>query len=280
MQQKAHVPKFGNWEIDDNVPYTQYFDNARIGNKYDGKFNPNDPYENPDAFKDSSPVQLRDTIKPKFEDRRMKSRTPPSQGMKYKSELEDPKTKNWQYENKGNNNNHLRPTSHYDSKPQKPALSPPQRRYGDKISDDQLQKPNRTYGGYEFDPAPFRHRRQTRSANKGHGFSPSSWEERGSGEASYGFAPNTSSVSKMWPVGRGNETNGRTSVVPKFGEWDECDPSSADGYSHVFSRMKEEKQTSSAKVPVISHDPIRTDQLNKDRSPKSTRCGCFGLRIK
>ncbi|XP_039138025.1 uncharacterized protein LOC120275491 [Dioscorea cayenensis subsp. rotundata] len=247
-----------------------------------GKFNPNDPFDNPNTFKESSPVHVRDTrTKPKYEDRRTKSRTPPSQGMKYKSELEDQNNKNWQYENKGNNKIHLRPTSHYDSRPQKPASSPPRHRYGDKKSDDQLQKPSRTHDGYDFDPAPFQLQHQTKSAtNKGHGISPSSWERRGSGEASYGFAPSTSSISKMRPVSRGDETNGKTSVVPKFGEWDECDPSSADGYSHIFSRMKEEKQTSSEQVRVISHDPMPTDQLKKDRSPKSTRCGCFGMRIK
>ena len=32
-QQKngAHIPKFGNWDNDGNVPYTVYFDNARKG---------------------------------------------------------------------------------------------------------------------------------------------------------------------------------------------------------------------------------------------------------
>lgn len=221
LQQKAHVPKFGNWEIDDNVPYTQYFDNARMGNNYGKKFNPNDPFDNPNTFKESSPVHVRDTrTKPKYEDRRTKSRTPPSQGMKYKSELEDQKNKNWQYENKGNNKIHLRPTSHYDSRPQKPASSPPRHRYGDKKSDDQLQKPSRTYDGYDFDPAPFQLQHQTKSAtNKGHGISPSSWERRGSGEASYGFAPSTSSISKMRPVSRGDETVTTHQKIISFGSY-------------------------------------------------------------
>jgi hypothetical protein len=53
-QQKnaAHVPKFGNWDNDGNVPYTVYFDNARKG-KGGKPMNPNDPVENPEAFSSS-----------------------------------------------------------------------------------------------------------------------------------------------------------------------------------------------------------------------------------
>lgn len=48
------MPKFGNWENDDNVPYTVYFEKAR---KHKGgkMINPNDPQENPDMFPDADP---------------------------------------------------------------------------------------------------------------------------------------------------------------------------------------------------------------------------------
>ncbi|KAL6978806.1 hypothetical protein U1Q18_020474 [Sarracenia purpurea var. burkii] len=50
LQHHSHVPKFGNWESEENVPYTAYFDKARKG-RSDGKMiNPNDPQENPDLF--------------------------------------------------------------------------------------------------------------------------------------------------------------------------------------------------------------------------------------
>lgn len=42
------MPKFGNWD-NDNVAYTQYFENARK-QKTGMKMNPNDPEENPEAF--------------------------------------------------------------------------------------------------------------------------------------------------------------------------------------------------------------------------------------
>lgn len=53
MQQNSHVPKFGNWESDDDIPYTAFFDNARKDDKPVNNvkmINPNDPEENPEAF--------------------------------------------------------------------------------------------------------------------------------------------------------------------------------------------------------------------------------------
>lgn len=49
MQQRSHVPKFGNWE-GDNVPYTAYFENARKEKIGGVRINPNDPEQNPEAF--------------------------------------------------------------------------------------------------------------------------------------------------------------------------------------------------------------------------------------
>ncbi|VAI86382.1 unnamed protein product [Triticum turgidum subsp. durum] len=65
QQKNAHVPKFGNWDNDGNVPYTLYFDNARKG-KGGKPINPNDPVENPEAF--SSSVPTRGSAVPKFGD--------------------------------------------------------------------------------------------------------------------------------------------------------------------------------------------------------------------
>lgn len=39
-------------------------------------------------------------------------------------------------------------------------------------------------------------------------------------------------------------------AVPKFGDWDENNPSSADGYTHIFNAVREERQTGAgARVP-------------------------------
>jgi len=53
-QQRTHVPKFGNWESNDNVPYTAYFDKARKGRTGTKMINPNDPEENVDLVLDNS----------------------------------------------------------------------------------------------------------------------------------------------------------------------------------------------------------------------------------
>lgn len=49
QQKSSHVPKFGDWDSDNNVPYTDYFENA-LKQKSGVKLNPNDPEENPEAF--------------------------------------------------------------------------------------------------------------------------------------------------------------------------------------------------------------------------------------
>lgn len=50
--QHSNVPKFGNWESEDNVPYTVYFEKARK-NRGGKMRNPNDPAENPDIFQNA-----------------------------------------------------------------------------------------------------------------------------------------------------------------------------------------------------------------------------------
>jgi RPM1-interacting protein 4 len=43
LQQHSHVPKFGNWDDNDNIPYTVYFENARKDKGGVKIINPNDP---------------------------------------------------------------------------------------------------------------------------------------------------------------------------------------------------------------------------------------------
>lgn len=55
MQQRSHVPKFGNWD-GDNVPYTVFFENARKEKSNGVIINPNDPEQNPEAFNFGGPA--------------------------------------------------------------------------------------------------------------------------------------------------------------------------------------------------------------------------------
>lgn len=40
--------------------------------------------------------------------------------------------------------------------------------------------------------------------------------------------------------------------MPKFGEWDESNPSSADGFTGIFNKVREGNQLSSTTVPNVS----------------------------
>lgn len=49
------MPKFGNWENEENVPYTVFFDKARQ-TKGGKMINPNDPQQNPEMFAHLQPA--------------------------------------------------------------------------------------------------------------------------------------------------------------------------------------------------------------------------------
>lgn len=54
----------------------------------------------------------------------------------------------------------------------------------------------------------------------------------------------------------------RGPAVPKFGEWDETDPASAEGYTQVFNRVREEKHSETGKVPIM---PTETSYSNAQK---------------
>ena len=54
MQQRPVVPQFGNWDSEDNVPYTVYFEKARKGKNGGKMINPNDRMQNPGMFPPSA----------------------------------------------------------------------------------------------------------------------------------------------------------------------------------------------------------------------------------
>ena len=48
----------------------------------------------------------------------------------------------------------------------------------------------------------------------------------------------------------------RGSAVPKFGDWD-SNPASAGGYTHIFNKVREEKQTQAGKPGAFDKDAAR-----------------------
>ncbi|XP_077229057.1 RPM1-interacting protein 4-like isoform X3 [Tasmannia lanceolata] len=249
MAQRSHVPKFGNWEAEENVPYTAYFDKARKGKTGEKMINPNDPQENPDAFSDDAPPVHAPPSKTEPE-----VPTPASVAAALKTRDE-------------------RRTSKEDSELRRSTDSPGRPR-------DPPRRANRQ-GGTSVDHSPLHPNYQPRAASKG-GVSSPSWERKGSSEGGShgGLAPNTPGRSRLRPTARGDETPEKGAAVPKFGEWDENNPASADGYTHIFNKVREEKQIGSAKVPVMPTDssyPYGRKQENT-RDSESTMCGCFSWR--
>uniref|UniRef100_M8BHU3 RIN4 pathogenic type III effector avirulence factor Avr cleavage site domain-containing protein n=1 Tax=Aegilops tauschii TaxID=37682 RepID=M8BHU3_AEGTA len=190
QQKNAHVPKFGNWDNDGNVPYTLYFDNARKG-KGGKPINPNDPVENPEAFSSSvvapSPNRSFDQGRPA-----LPPASPP-------------------------------PAHHHERRPSDaPAAAPP------------LSPPHPHSVTGTVPAAPVGQSRAEYSDGSG-----------------YGLVANSVDRSRARGASRGNEQG---SAVPKFGDWD-SNPASADGYTHIFNKVREEKSTQ-AKAPGLGKDNV------------------------
>ncbi|KAL5999659.1 hypothetical protein ACLOJK_037944 [Asimina triloba] len=260
LLQQSHVPKFGDWESEENVPYTAYFEKARKGKTGGKMINPNDPEENPDAFSDDVPTSpLRSTSDPKIPSPAMTEAV----ASKHKHERR-PSREDGELRQQSNS-----PASRHDSGARRGSTDSPHHRYGERgvNSSETPRKGNRTGGGSDrgIEHSPLHPNHQARLTSKG-GVSPS-WERRGSSE---GFAPHTPGRSKLRNP-RGDETPERSAAVPKFGDWDETDPASADGYTHIFNQVREEKQIGSAKVPGMHtetsyYNNQRQDNLRKSES--------------
>lgn len=253
----AKVPKFGNWENAGDVPYTQYFDNARKGRT--GKMiNPNDPQENPEAFSgEASPVHgtpsrtgsEQDTPRPRHERRLSR---------------ED-----------GDHRRVVGSPLRHETAGRKYSLDSPNNRYGERATPSETQRrTSRLSGGSarSIEQSPVHPHQHAKSASKG-GVSSPSWERKSS--EGYGNSSNTPGRSKMRPGARDDDSLERGSTVPKFGAWDESDPSSADGFSLIFNKVREEKQIGSTKVPVVSNDPNGRARASSSESVGC--CGCFSL---
>jgi hypothetical protein len=65
--------------------------------------------------------------------------------------------------------------------------------------------------------------------------------------------------------------------VPKFGEWDEKDPSTGEGFTDIFDKVREEKQSGSSNAPTANSDAgyNRSNQSREHESsvsPLQTYC--------
>ncbi|CAN1269570.1 RPM1-interacting protein 4 [Linum perenne] len=247
QQQRSHVPKFGNWESDDNVPYTAYFDKARKGRTGGKMINPNDPMENPDLLVEQTP-----SAPPKV---RVESEEPPAGQVR---------------------RTHERRRSREDNEFKQQAVGSPNRRAGS-------ERPGggRGSGGGSGGGRPARHSAgsdnsfeksplhpHARVSGRGSGAPSPVWEGKSSQENSH----STPGRSRMRP--KGDESPDQSSAVPKFGDWDENNPASADGYTHIFNKVREERLGGGAagRSPGGSYGD---SSARKHKSGKSSMSCCF-----
>ncbi|KAJ0972670.1 hypothetical protein J5N97_020629 [Dioscorea zingiberensis] len=236
QQQKAHVPKFGNWEGGGQVLYTEYFDNARKGRNVGRWINPNDPQENPQAFTQPPPPpppQAAAAAKP-----------PP---VRASSDRNVPKSKNGRRPNKGEERDLLesgesRARNVFDELPQRGRV-------------------RRMSAGSErsAEQSPLNPQQPVRSARAGPG-----------------VTPHTPGRPRMTPGTLPNDQMGEAgSPVPKFGGWDENNPASADNYTELFGNISKERRTGSARIPLTNNQKPSNNNHHYTNS-QSQGCSCFG----
>ncbi|XP_057483108.1 RPM1-interacting protein 4-like [Actinidia eriantha] len=248
MAQRSHVPKFGNWESEDNVPYTVYFDKARKGRGGGKMINPNDPEENPDMFPNNAPPA---------------DQAPPPHT---RTEPEEPIRKG------PARPTHERRVSREDGDLRQITDSParndnPGRRTSGERSGGRgpnSSRPVRSSAGseYSMDWSPLHPHHQAKVMDKG------SASPGGEGRKSYDNSHGAPGKSKMRP--RGDETPDGGAAVPRFGEWDD-DPASADNYTGIFNRVREEKH-GAPKSPGLGNSYGATSNQSTNDGAK---CCCF-----
>lgn len=253
------MPQFGRWENDGSVPYTQYFEDARKEKNSIKMINPNDPLENPDAFRQHDPPGH--TFPPK---------APSNQGSA-RAKHERRKSRD---DDKGHQTVNSMSTESLST--QKVASGSPNQRFDQGNFGEPQRRSSRNNGELEYsiERSPLHSHVHSQSASKG-GVSSPSRERRASSEK-HGLAPNTPGRTRMKPSDRNDYSVDKGSTVPKFGEWDVMDPASADSYSYIFNQVREEKHSGSAKPSSISRES-KSDGQKKRTNSESTDicCLCF-----
>lgn len=87
-----------------------------------------------------------------------------------------------------------------------------------------------------------------------------------------------SQIPPLSPVDYADDYSCRSVAVPKFGEWDEKNPRSAEGFTVIFNKVKEEKQIAAAKFPSVSvqHDVNKYhESSHKENTWGKKCCGLF-----
>lgn len=74
-----------------------------------------------------------------------------------------------------------------------------------------------------------------------------------------------------------------SAAVPKFGDWDESNPASADGFTHAFNKVREEKLNGNGMVPVATtqNSSSRVQKRHGNDTPEvCSNIYCNPLKVK
>ncbi|KAE8673093.1 transaldolase-like [Hibiscus syriacus] len=255
MAQRSHVPQFGNWEGEEDVPYTAYFDKARKGRTGGKIVKANDSQQNSDSDHDNAAL----------------TRAPPAS--KTKAELDEPvghgPVRRGHERGRSREEGDLEqyvdsPARHYNANRKASGDTTPSRNGCE--GPKQATRP-RVGSKNSIDKSPLHH---ARAAGIGNMASPA-WEGKNSCDSSHG----TTTRSRMRPSTRGDPDEG--AAVPKFGDWDENNPASADGYTHIFNKVREERNNG-GRVPDMpgQQSPYRTARNRKPANSNAKVC-CSGI---
>ncbi|KAK4376197.1 hypothetical protein RND71_006874 [Anisodus tanguticus] len=225
---RPNVPKFGNWESEDNTPYTMVFDNARKTRGGGKMMNPNDPQENPDMFPNIAQQEAaRQTNKHRVsrEDGDFRANSPARSG--------------------GRGSNSGRPASRQsggsDHSITKSPLHPnSQAKISGRVAASPVWEGKNSY-------------------DSSHGTPGRSFESaRNTPGRSFESAHATPGRIQMK-----QESPDRGAVVPKFGGWDDNDPQAAENYTEVFNKVREERHVDSGNMPGSVGRPSYSTQRNQ-----------------
>ncbi|XP_017700674.2 NOI-like protein isoform X2 [Phoenix dactylifera] len=249
MTQLAHAPKFGNWD-GENIPYTTYFEMVRRDKGAGSKIlNPNDPEENPQAYHPGTFARDHKRCQKHHNDTSTGYHVVKQHHRKHNSR-ED-----------GEFQRYMEAPLPHRSTFQRVNMGPQRsRNRGSRLSVPSSDKNNSDNSLLQP-----RHRRRTDkdSAEGSHGFSPLPLHEAipEAGNSLEGKAPQR-----------------RAPSVPRFGSWDETDPKSAESFTVIFNKVKEEKQIAATKLPTLPAKTMTYPERQNNSShasSKSKMCCCL-----
>ncbi|XP_059448428.1 RPM1-interacting protein 4-like isoform X2 [Corylus avellana] len=250
MAQNSHVPEFGKWQ--DEVQYTAHFDNVRKG-KSSGTANPKDPQDKPGSNKaEAEAPKGSEALRSKHEQHLSREVGHPRRSS------ESP--------------------LHHDTVGQRVSSDSPLHHHGGSSSGDIHRRAMRQSVGSDrsIEHSPLHPHNQARVGGKSSDVSSPSWERKGSSQgSSHSLAPLTPGRSRLRSVTRGDDTPDHSAAVPKFGDWDESNPASSEGYTAIFNRVREEKQVEAGKVPATAGDTPYSNGHKQSGNENSKGCFCF-----